>query len=166
MNSEFRKLLWKQFGASIDMLENAIIMCPDKLWDADYKFWYWAYHTIFYLDYYLSLNPQNFEAPFPFKLSELDPKGVLPERVYTKKELLDYLEFGRKKCHGLIHDLNEENRTQRFVNHIKDFSVLEVLLYNLRHVQHHAAQLNLILRQEIDDAPKWVLQTEKEYLNE
>jgi len=29
-------------------------------------------------------------------------------------------------------------------------------LYNLRHVQHHAAQLNLILRQTIDSAPPWV----------
>lgn len=26
----------------------------------------------------------------------------------------------------------------------------------MRHVQHHTAQLNLLLRQEINDAPKWV----------
>jgi len=26
----------------------------------------------------------------------------------------------------------------------------------MRHVQHHAAQLNLILRQTIDSAPPWV----------
>jgi len=26
----------------------------------------------------------------------------------------------------------------------------------MRHVQHHAAQLNLILRQQIDSAPGWV----------
>jgi uncharacterized damage-inducible protein DinB len=35
-------------------------------------------------------------------------------------------------------------------------SRLELLLYNMRHVQHHAAQLNLILRQTIDSAPRWV----------
>jgi hypothetical protein len=33
------------------------------------------------------------------------------------------------------------------------------LLYNMRHVQHHAAQLNLILRQTIDSAPGWVVLT-------
>jgi hypothetical protein len=27
----------------------------------------------------------------------------------------------------------------------------------MRHVQHHAAQLNLILRQQIDSAPRWVV---------
>jgi uncharacterized damage-inducible protein DinB len=32
----------------------------------------------------------------------------------------------------------------------------ELLLYNLRHVQHHAGQLHLLLRQTTDDAPRWV----------
>jgi len=32
----------------------------------------------------------------------------------------------------------------------------ELLLYNMRHVQHHAAQLNMLLRQKTDSAPKWV----------
>jgi uncharacterized damage-inducible protein DinB len=32
----------------------------------------------------------------------------------------------------------------------------ELLLYNMRHVQHHAAQLNMRLRQTIDSAPDWV----------
>jgi hypothetical protein len=29
----------------------------------------------------------------------------------------------------------------------------------MRHVQHHAGQLNLILRQKIDSAPRWVKKT-------
>jgi uncharacterized damage-inducible protein DinB len=36
------------------------------------------------------------------------------------------------------------------------FSRAEMLLYNLRHVQHHAAQLNLLLRQQTGGAPGWV----------
>jgi hypothetical protein len=34
--------------------------------------------------------------------------------------------------------------------------VAELHLDNLRHVQHHAAQLNLVLRQKTGSAPKWV----------
>ncbi|MCA1619686.1 MAG: hypothetical protein LC795_10330 [Acidobacteria bacterium] len=30
------------------------------------------------------------------------------------------------------------------------------LLYNMRHVRHHAGRLNLMLRREIDAAPGWV----------
>jgi uncharacterized damage-inducible protein DinB len=36
-------------------------------------------------------------------------------------------------------------------------SVAELYLYNMRHVQHHTAQLNLILRQRTSMAsPRWV----------
>ena len=37
----------------------------------------------------------------------------------------------------------------------------ELLLYNMWHVQHHSAQLNLILRQQINSAPRWVKRTNK-----
>ena len=40
------------------------------------------------------------------------------------------------------------------------YSVLEILLYNMRHVQHHAAQLNLLLRQETNHAPDYISQAE------
>jgi hypothetical protein len=34
----------------------------------------------------------------------------------------------------------------------------ELLLYNMRHVQHHAAQLNMLLRERTNSAPDWVSQ--------
>lgn len=40
-----------------------------------------------------------------------------------------------------------------------ELTVWESLLYNMRHVQHHAAQLNLLLRQATNDAPRWVAST-------
>lgn len=40
------------------------------------------------------------------------------------------------------------------------YSVLDILFYNLRHVQHHAAQLNLLLRQKINNAPDYVSMAE------
>jgi len=58
-----------------------------------------------------------------------------------------------------IESLSETSAGQRCVFGWGEVSFLELLLYNLRHVQHHAAQLNLILRQETDSAPGWVGQT-------
>lgn len=162
MDKALRKILWKQFGAAIDMLENAISLCPENFWNEP-RFWYSAYHTIFYLDYYLSADPDKFTPPNPFTSSEFDPNGVMPERIYTKNELLDYLEFARKKCFDLITDLTDENVEKRFINEYRNYNRLEIILYNLRHVQHHVGQLNLLLRQNIDDAPKWVSQTNKDY---
>jgi len=34
----------------------------------------------------------------PFSLSEMDPSGKLPDRVYTKEEILAYVAHGRAKC--------------------------------------------------------------------
>ncbi len=159
MDSSLKEILWKQFGASIDMLENSIKACPDELWNSDSKFWYIGYHTLFFLDYYLSDDPDNFLPPQPFTLSEFNEDGEMPERVYSKEELLSYLGFCRKKCHDLIANLNNESSAKRFINKYRNYSITEILIYNMRHVQHHAAQLNLLLRQNSDFVPDWVSRT-------
>ena len=97
MYPSINQSLWTQFGASIDMLENAINFCPAEQWDTDTKFWYNAYHTLFFLDYYLTMEPADFAPPAPFTDSEFGDE--LPERTYTKEELLSYLQACRKKCH-------------------------------------------------------------------
>jgi hypothetical protein len=32
MNSFFKTIIWQQFGAAIDTLENAMVACPESLW--------------------------------------------------------------------------------------------------------------------------------------
>jgi hypothetical protein len=97
MDKAFKETLWKQFGASIDMLENAILLCTDELWDSENNFWYYAYHCLFYLDYYLTLDPKQFSPPSGYSLSELAISGGMPDRVYSKEELLSYLRAQQKK---------------------------------------------------------------------
>lgn len=153
-----KEAVWSQFGASMDMLENAIRMCPEDLWNTKLNFWYTAYHCIFWTDYYLTTDPDNFEPPSPFTFSEFDPTGIKPARPYTKEELLAYLTYGRQKAKLLISCLTAERLNDRWINDYKNYSLLEILLYNIRHIQHHSAQLNLLLRQTIDNAPAWVSQ--------
>ncbi len=160
MESEVKKSLWFQFGAAIDMLENAINACPQELWVGKSEFWYKAYHTIFFLDYYLS-EPENFHPPKPFTLSEFDEMGRRPERIYSKEELIVYLNYSRDKCFKKIQTFNPESNEMRFKNSYRDYSIFEILIYNLRHIQHHVAQLNLLLRQGNYSVPEWVSRTEK-----
>lgn len=158
--------LWRQLGAAVDMLENAIAACPDELWTAERRrgpaFWYLAYHTLFFLDLYLAPSPDGFVPPPPFNLDELDPAGVLPERPYTQPELLAYLEHGRQKARSVLADLDEAaaSRPTAFP-WVPAMTFAELLLVSLRHVQHGAAQLNLMLRQETDAAPAWVKRSER-----
>jgi len=159
MEKRWKDLIWSQFDAAIVMLDNGIRACPEELWaDRSYRpeVWYMMYHTLFFLDCYLSGSLENFTPPAPFNLDELDPAGILPDRVYTKEELQSYLGHGRIKCKQTIDALTEETAHKRCGFDWLDLSVAELLLYNMRHVQHHAAQLNLILRQHQQHVPRWV----------
>ena len=159
MDDACKKIIWQQFGAAIGALEKAIEACPDERWSDRSKqpeFWYLAFHTLFWLDFYLSQPVDEFAPPSPFDLEELDPSGKLPPRAYTKDELLIYLAYGRDKCRAAIQKMTDARAETRYQFGRVDMTTAELLLYNMRHVQHHAAQLNLILRQTIDSAPGWV----------
>lgn len=161
MIKPWSKTIWSQFGAAIDMLDRAIRFCPETLWgDQNRKpqYWYTVYHTLFFLDLYLGGTVEGFHPPKPFNLDELDPAGVMPPRVYTKDELRAYLAHGREKCRRMLTELTEEQAAAPSLIPWQTMTFGELLLDNMRHVQHHAAQLNLLLRQEIDDAPRWIAQ--------
>jgi hypothetical protein len=163
----WRTIIWQQYGAAIDMLDNALRACPDELWREclwerpserpEYsQFWYLAFHALFWLDLYLSGAVEGFAPPPPFTLIELDPDGLLPERPYTKDELQAYLDYGRKKCQATIQALSDEAAERRCRFGWGEVSYAELQLYNMRHVQEHAAQLSLFLGQKVGYAPGWV----------
>jgi uncharacterized damage-inducible protein DinB len=170
MDPLWKTALWRQFGATIDMLENALFACPDTHWQrllwSDHSapeypaFWSIAHHTLFWLDLYLTGSLEGFAPPAPFTLVELDPTGALPEKPYTRDELHTYLVYLREKCQTTITELSDE-KAQRQVAFPwmrgKPMSFFELLLYSMRHVQEHAAQLNLFIGQNsIEGASDWV----------
>lgn len=166
MEVVLNKIIWSQFGAAIDMLANALRACPDDLWlnpitpddpEPQYSaFWYVAYHALFWLDLYLSGAVAGFAPPPPFTLEELDPAGLLPDRAYTREELQAYLAHCRAKCQAVVQALSEERGQQPCPFPWGTLTFAELLLYNMRHVQEHASQLNLFLGQQTSAAPGWV----------
>ena len=159
-----KKTLWSQLGASVKMLENAIASCPNELWtDGSLAKPYWTqvYHTLFFLDLYLSESPTMMNPPSKFKPLERGSKGPVPQRVYSREELLEYLEYGQAKAKLRIDALTEEMITKECGFSWVGVSVAELFIYNARHVQHHAAQLNMLLRQRIDLAPGWVFKADQ-----
>jgi hypothetical protein len=162
----WQTVLWRQFGAAIDMLDDALRDCPDELWTAEVweeravpgfsAFWCLAHHALFWLDYYLSCSPESFAPPAPFGLEELDPAGVLPPRVYSREELRGYLAYGRRKCRETIASLTDEGLARPCRAGRRELPLAEALLYNMRHIQEHAAQLNVFLGQRAGSAVAWV----------
>lgn len=167
MESRDREILWRQFGAAIDMLGSAMRDCPDELWQAGLwddpevgtkfsAFWYVSYHCLFWLDLYLDGAVEGFMPPEPFSLEELDADGLLPPEVYTKERLLGYLAHCRAKCRAAIDTLGGEQgyRLCRFP--WGEVPYAELLLDNLRHVQEHGAQLRMFLGQSAGKTARWI----------
>jgi hypothetical protein len=167
MDTNLKTSIWQQFGAAIDFLAETMSACPDQLWLASLwqtpnkkpefaQFWYVTYHTLFWLDLYLTGAEEGFVPPEPFTLIEQDDEGPLPERVYTKAELQAYLKDCRKRCQATIEALTDETAQRRCRFGWGECSFLELLLYNMRHVHGHASQLNMLLGQHKVSAPDWV----------
>lgn len=167
MEKMVQKALLSQFSAAFKMLELAVTDCPPDLWRGRLwqerqlqpefaEFWYIVSHTLFWTDLYLSGSYDGFTPPAPFSLVELDPAGVLPDRVYTREELLEYLNHCRKKSRALIGAMTEVDAAR--VCHLVwgKVSYLELLLDTLRHIQEHTAQLNLYLGQMRSNPARWV----------
>ena len=170
MNIAWRTIIWGQFGAAIDDLGNAIRTCPDELWRARLwadpsqerfflpEYWYVVYHSLFWLDLYLTGTEEGFVPPAPFALIEQNENGPIPQRPYTKDELLAYLEDCRKRCQATIESTTDEEAQRLCTFGWGEVSFAELLLYSMRHVAGHAAQLNLLLGQKMGSAPDWVTQ--------
>jgi uncharacterized damage-inducible protein DinB len=176
--------LWQQFGAAIEMLDNALVACPASLWrehlwsdPPDHpqppvgEFWFIAYHTLYCLDLYVSSvaeSPSEGTPPSPFPAPAPDADDD-PERPYTKDELLAYLAYTKQKCQSTIATLTSEQARAPYEfpwekGQGRPISSLALLLYTMRHVQEHAAQLSLFLGQHgIPDADlHWVLRAKGE----
>ncbi len=172
METTFRTALWRQFGAAIDMLKNALLACPDSLWrehlwsdpeaPAYPTFWSLTHHTLFWLDLYLTGSLEAFAPPTPFtQQDEFGPARVLSEQPYTKEELHAYLVQLRQKCQTTLLSLSDEQARHQIAFPWlgeEPMSFLELQLITLRHVQEHTAQLSLVLGQHgiPDEAVDWV----------
>lgn len=165
MDEASRSALWRQFGAAIDMFGIALEACPDSLWTERIwpeeppewfprsfaEFWYVGYHTLVWLDLYMSGLPEDqFKPPPPFLAGEVDSPQTTPERPYSKEQLLEYLAALRRRCRDTLLALTAEEAARRVEypwSEGEPVTYLELLLYNLRHVQGHAAQMSLFLGQ-------------------
>ncbi len=161
-------IIWQQYGAALDMLDNALRTCPEDVWrdriweDVDdapeyNEFWFIVYHALVWTDRYLQGAPEGFAPPAPFV------RGRLPEQPYTKEQLQGYLALCREKAQTAFETLTDERASQ--ICRLpweggEELSFAEMQLYAMRHLQEHAAQLSLHLGHKVGAAPDWVVRAE------
>jgi hypothetical protein len=162
MDARLKKSLWLQYGAALDTLEDALNLCPDEHWttalwdDADDprygQFWYLAYHTLSWTDLFLGGSYKDFQPPAPFV------RGKLPDQPYTKDQIFTYLNRVREKAQSTIEGLSDEQAYRTFILEWMQAPYVEMLMYAMRHIQEHAAQLNMVLGEKGVTGQDWVAQ--------
>jgi len=142
-----RKILTGQFEASLCMMNECLETCTQEHWDgkiAKYPFWHLVYHTLCFVDLYLSPSEQS------FTFRDLHPQGWkefdYPSRRFDKKELTEYLVICRRKAVETLASETPESLERESGFHWLPFTRGELHVYNLRHVQHHTGQLSAYLR--------------------
>jgi len=157
MFDAFKQLIANQFEAAFCTLNACIDRCPEDAWNArigNYPFSQVAFHTLFYADFYLGQDEESFRRQ-PFHMDNQQWFGDYeqledrePVSTYDRPSITTYLEHCRRKAAEVIAAETEDSLTAKCGFPWRQFSRGELYVYNIRHIQHHAAQLSLRLRIE------------------
>jgi hypothetical protein len=144
-------ILASQYKASLGMLRQALEKTPEEQWNtAEYTNpnWQISYHILWAAKFYLGADPESY-LPFEKAIEgaeslggsqdwENPEEGLKPEGLHTKEELLAFMDdLGRtleQHVEGL--PLGDNSGFEWY-----PYSRLELHINNIRHIQHHTAQL-------------------------
>ncbi len=168
MQDPWQNLIYRQSAAAIQMIRSAIEVCPEELWDDRAEgtpFWHLAYHALFYADFYLSddeksFRPMDFHTEktnyLPGEYGQYGGIVTTPEKAYPKDTLMSYADHCLRKCDETFGKLTDERALERCGFWWYQLNVGEFLLNSLRHTQHHAGQLALLLRRRAGIGVDWL----------
>ena len=168
IGAALRPVLKSQYHAALAMLRETIERCPDDEWTSQghmNAFWQVAYHTLFFAHLYLQPNEAAF-VPWAGQQNQVqypdgipgppDPKSPLPliPTPYSREEVLAYWSVCDAMVDAAVERLDLGASDCGFSWY--KVSKLEHQFVNLRHIQHHAAQLADRLRSAANIGISWV----------
>jgi hypothetical protein len=139
------------FEQALRLMEAALTDCPDDLWETDLWHgglhgsapWFLAYHALSILDYDLDAEFEPWTPPQPFD----ENTYAFPNRVFTKAELLGYVDYCRGRVRRTLDSLTEAVAARPLPAAHRYHDVLYgVIVGGLpMHVLEHASQIRQFL---------------------
>lgn len=161
----FQRVTVNQFEAALCTLNACVERCPDESWNGKVANWVFnqlAFHALFFADLYLgrevdSMREQPFHRANPdfFRdYEEFEPRA--PVHLYDKPGIMTYVQHCRGKAAEVLAGETAATLDGPSGFDWCRFSRGELHLYNIRHIQHHAAQLSMRLRLDAKAQVPWV----------
>ncbi|HEY7088866.1 MAG TPA: DinB family protein [Tepidisphaeraceae bacterium] len=167
MLDTLKELIAREFEASLSMVNLAVARCPDASWNqpvANWKFCQAAFHVVFFADLYLqssedveAFKRQPFHVQHKADFGDYEELTDRPQvRMYAKPFVMSYLQDVRRKAQETIARESAEVLAGPSGFSWRKCSRAELHVYNIRHIQHHAAQLSMRLRLDANIDVPWV----------
>ena len=146
---DIRQVIQSQYGASLDMLKQAIERCPASMWDDGRyrnRFWHIAYHALFYTHLYLQPSERDL-SPWARHREQYQFMGQVPwpphdepkiGEPYSQADMLEYLDVCQKQVQAQVATVNLE--AESGFNWLP-LNKLELQFYTIRHLQQHIGEL-------------------------
>jgi len=157
-----KTILTGQFEASLCMLNACIQKCPQEHWEgriANDTFRQVAYHTLFFVDLYLSTNEAAFTLRDTHRRGGDERAAMAVSTGLAQDETLSYLAICRQKALDTLASETPDSLMGESGFSLLPFSRGELHLSNIRHVQHHTGQLSAHLRRIVEDGERWWVKT-------
>ena len=164
MLATWQSLISKQYEAALCMLDSCIEQCPEESWNApvvNLHFCQVAFHVLF-TDFYLestedTIRDQDFHrvnADAFRDYEELEDRKQ--QLLYDRSFIKDYVQHCREKSTRVVSNETEQTLTARCGFTRRDCSRAELHVLNIRHIQHHTAQLSLKLKLDTNAGVNWI----------
>jgi len=161
VTNPFVQSMARNFEESLRLMEAALTDCPNELWTTDLwpdeaptapvpdgglhgsAPWFLAYHALNCLDYDLSGEFEPWQPPQPFD----ENTWSLPNRMFTKPELLGYVVYCRGRVRETLDALTEEVAARPLPSTHRYHGMLFGVIVGATplHVIEHASQIRQFL---------------------
>lgn len=150
--------LRRQLDPCIEMLRACLEAAGDELCDArdgGPPVWEQLYHTIFWLGAWLRDWSRPIEYP-AFHVKEALDMGREPSGVISRAQVREYLDKVLADCSSYLSALTPASVMVPVEAFRKQWTPVDRILGQIRHVQHHVGYLNATLRASGGAPAAWV----------
>lgn len=156
MSNPMVAVLRRQLEPTLQMLEHLIAACPDDFWmDARQKYWRHVFHATTSMKFWFrQQSDEEFTIPNFGKdiVEDLDKECT---DYPTKEEMQKYMKEILSMAYAFMDDLTDEKLLAPCVL-FEEITKTDVILMQIRHVQHHIGYCNSILNSKGLEAVHWV----------
>jgi hypothetical protein len=157
-SSGMTEILARHLHPALDMIETVIGKCPDPLWNAKQgpaPVWLHLYHALVGIDFWFrSSKDQRFD--FLTFAKAVDPDITKYSRDFlSKPELLSCLKRAREKAEAYVAAAADGGLSSKCP--LTDvFTKADIILMQIRHLQHHVGFCNCALSSGGAQAAAWM----------